>query len=123
MKTVLLGASLALALLSQAALAQQSPPPAPPSAPPQDQAHPAPPPGPQAGHEADDDGPDRGDMGRSDRWHHRRPPPPPTKAARFRVDAGDVALGMTCPEDEPLKNCQDFALQLLDKAGSIANRR
>lgn len=121
-KTVLFGAGLALALLSQAAVAQQSPPPAPPSQP-QDNAHPAPPPGPQAGRDADDDGPEHGDMGRGDRWHPRRPPPPPTKAARFHVEAGDVTLGMTCPDDEPLKACQDFALQLLDKAGSIAPRR
>ncbi|MDX7951475.1 hypothetical protein P7D22_09880 [Lichenihabitans sp. Uapishka_5] len=123
MKTVLLGASLSLALLSSAAFAQQSPPTSP--APAQDNANPAPPPGLQAGRDADDDGPmDGGEMGRGgERWHRRHGPPPPWKAARFRVEAGDIAVSMKCPEDEPLKACQDFALQLLDKAGSVATRR
>ena len=121
MKTVL-GASLIFALMSSVALAQPTPPAGgdPPPAQPQDTAHPAPPP--QAGRDADDDGEMDGARGHEARWSHHRPPPP-SKAARFRVEAGDITLGMKCPEDEPLKACQDFALQLLDKAGSVATRR
>ena len=123
MKTVL-GASLIFALMSSVALAQPTPPAGgdPPPAQPQDTAHPAPPPPPQAGRDADDDGEMDGARGHEARWPHHRPPPP-SKAARFRVEAGDITLGMKCPEDEPLKACQDFALQLLDKAGSVATRR
>lgn len=119
-----LGASFIFALMSSAALAQSTPPPggvSPSLGQPQDNAHPAPPPAPQAGLDADEDGDMNGARGREGRWPHHRPPPP-SKAARFRVEAGDITLGMKCPEDEPLKACQDFALQLLDKAGSVATR-
>ena len=52
------------------------------------------------------------------RGHHHRPPPP-SKAARFRIEAGDVSIGMKCPDDEPLKDCADFTLQLLDKLSGL----
>ena len=111
----LLGAGLALALLTGTALAQTAP------------QTPPPPPGMNGGPGALHDAPPPGDHGRWDReagdmapdhrWHH--PMRPPSKAARFRIEAGDVTLGIKCPDDEPMKACADFTLQLLDKAGSL----
>ena len=46
----------------------------------------------------------------------------PTKSARFRLQVGHIALGLTCPDDEPLKTCADFAMQLLDKAEAMQKR-
>ena len=48
--------------------------------------------------------------------------PGPAKSARFRLQVGRVSLGLTCPDDEPLKACADFAMQLLDKAESMQKR-
>ena len=46
-------------------------------------------------------------------------PDGPAKSARFRLQVGHVLLGLTCPDDEPLKACEEFAMQLLDKAESM----
>ena len=117
----LLAPGLALALLTGTAFAQtppQTPPAAPASAeaPGVPHAPPPPPPGDHGGwdHEA-------GDMGPDHHWHH--PMPRPSKAARFHIEAGDVNLGIKCPDDEPMKACADFTLQLLDKAGSLPQRQ
>jgi hypothetical protein len=127
MKTLLIS-GLTLALLTGGAFAQASgqppappapgmaappPPPAPPApgvtaaqppAPPPGAA-PAPPPpgGPEAGN--DMDGP-----------HGRRPPPPPpSKAAHFRFERGDGMVDVKCADEEPMKVCADFALQMIDR--------
>lgn len=95
MRTKLVGPSLALAMVSQAAIAQPAPPPAPP------------PPS----------------SGQQDGERPAAASPPPPRSARFRVEAGDIRLGMTCPEEETMKACADVALQLLVKAASVASRR
>ena len=46
-------------------------------------------------------------------------PAGPMKSARFRLQVGHIFLGLTCPDDEPLKVCADFAMQLLDKAEAM----
>ena len=83
------GVGLTMSLIASSAIAQA--PPAPPD--------------------------DRTDMGRM----MRAPPAPggPAKSARFRIKVGDISLGLTCPDDEPLKVCADFAMQLLDKAQAM----
>ncbi len=43
----------------------------------------------------------------------------PAKSARFRLQVGRIYLGLTCPDDESLKACADFAMQLLDKADAL----
>ncbi len=102
----LFGASLALILMPQAVMAQQSPTPNAPPPPVRRTTFIRAPARPQAEQDIDESGPDAMHGGR---LHHHRPPPPPI-AARFRIEAGDITLGMVCPEDEPLKACQDFAL-------------
>ncbi len=32
------------------------------------------------------------------------------KSVRFRIRVCCIALGLTCPDDEPLKTCADFAI-------------
>jgi hypothetical protein len=46
-----------------------------------------------------------------------RPPPPPSRAARFRIERGDLKLDVRCAEEETMRACADIVLQLLDKAG------
>jgi hypothetical protein len=108
MRSALAVATL-LALLSGGAMAQS-----PPAQPPMDDhgaAEPAPP------SQSDrDDGGYRGEM-----RPHR--PPPPSKAARFRIEAGDISISMRCPEDESLRNCADFTLQMLDKLSNLPSHR
>ncbi|MCW6509981.1 hypothetical protein [Lichenifustis flavocetrariae] len=124
MMKISLSTGFALILLGHVAQAQPAPnamlAPPPPAT--NDQAGdgkmPPPPPG---DHEASSDW----DHGDGEMMHpHGRPHrmPPPTKAARFRLEAGDISLGMTCPEDEPLKACAEFTLQLLDKLGSLPKK-
>ena len=109
---------LALTLLAGAALAQTAPQGAPPAPAGNDgpgmlhNQPPSPPPGDRGGR-----GWEAGDMGRDRMWH--RPMQPPSKAARFRVETGDMKLGIKCADDEPMKTCADFTLQLLDKLGSL----
>lgn len=112
---------LALTLLAGAALAQTAPQtPPPPSGtgdgPGLPHDPPPPPPGDRGGR-----GWDAGDMmGRERMWHH--PMPPPSKAARFHIETGDVKLGIKCADDEPMKTCADFTLQLLDKLNAAPAR-
>ena len=113
-----IGAAFALALLAGPALAQATPPVPPPqngggpgvsmpsAEPPEDQAR---------------SSRDGEAMGGERRWRH--PLHRMSKAAGFRVETGDVTLGIRCPEDEPMKVCGDFTLQLLDKIGSIPHHR
>lgn len=126
---------LALALLTGGALAQAATPaPAGMKAPPPPGgadamnpgagAPPLPPPGgmragvrlpPPGGPGAmDDDGP--GGPPPPDGPRGRRPPPSPApKAAHFRIERGDTAVDIKCADDEPMKACAEFTLQLLDK--------
>jgi len=85
----IVGASLAVLLLTGSAIAQA--PPAPP-----------------------DDQPGAGKKPAVD-----PSPGGPTKSARFRLQAGHIFPGLTCPDDESLKACADFAMQLLDKAEAM----
>lgn len=135
---------LALALLTGGAFAQaaapapagsppapmgaKAPPPPPPGGP--DAMNPglgAPPPPPPGGMRAgvrppppggpgamDDDGPGGPPPPDGPRGH-RPPPPRPPKAAHFRIERGDTAVDIKCADDEPMKGCADFTLQLLDK--------
>lgn len=43
----------------------------------------------------------------------------PEKSARFRLQVGHIYLGLTCPDDEPLAACEQFAMHLLDKAEAM----
>lgn len=109
MKALLCG-SFALTLLAGTAFAQQPPsePQQPDAATDQQQdAGGPPPPSPSP------EGQERWDGHRE--GHHR---PPPSKAAAFHIEAGDMRIGVKCPDDEPLKACADFTMQLLDKLGS-----
>jgi hypothetical protein len=46
---------------------------------------------------------------------HRPPPPPPSKAAHFRLEHGDIVIDVKCADEEPMKACADFTLQMLDR--------
>ena len=112
---VVLGASLAFALITGNALAQtapQVPPPAPAGNDGLGAPH-YPPPPPPPGNPVDD-------MGHGRMWRHAMRPQ--IKAARFHIESGDMKVGVKCAEDEPTKVCADFTLQLLDKLGSITQR-
>ncbi len=61
-------------------------------------------------------GQDGGDM-RPHRMGHFGPPP--SKAARFHIETGDADIGIKCADDEPMKTCADFTLQLLDKIAAL----
>ena len=89
---IVAGASLALSLLAGPAVAQT--PPAAPDAPP----------------------------GLGKVMGEDARPAGPLKSARFRLQVGRVVLGLTCPDDEPMKACADFAMQLLDKAEGMQKR-
>lgn len=117
---VALCTGLALSLLAGAALAQTAPQtPTPPvgtdDGPGLPHNPPPPPPGDRGGR-----GWDAGDMGRERPWHHSMAPP--SKAARFRIETGDVKLGIKCADDEPMKSCADFTLQLLDELNAAPAR-
>jgi hypothetical protein len=43
----------------------------------------------------------------------------PEKSARFRLQVGHIYLGLTCPDDESLAACEQFAMHLLDKAEAM----
>ena len=105
------GAGLALALFAGSALAQT--PPQPPDAPPPPGTN-----GPMDGRMSPDDpaGGRDGDM-RPRRMGHFGPPP--SKAARFHIETGDADIGIKCADDEPMKTCTDFTLQLLDKLAAM----
>ena len=105
---VIIGAGLAVALLAGNAFAQSAPPPpeAPPPGGPMDARMP-----PDQGGGRDD-----GDM-RPHRMGHFRPPP--SKAARFHIETGDADIGIKCADDEPMKACADFTLQVLDKIAAM----
>jgi len=45
------------------------------------------------------------------------PPPPPSKAAHFRIEQGDNAIDVKCPDDEPMRACVDVTMQFLDRLG------
>ena len=108
----IIGAGFALALLAGNALAQSAPPS--PDAPP-----PAGDTGPMEARMPPDDqtgGRDGGDM-RPHRMGHLRPPP--SKAARFHIETGEADIGIKCADDEPMKACADFTLQLLDKIAAM----
>ena len=61
-------------------------------------------------------GRDGGDM-RPRRMGHFRPLP--SKAARFHIETGEANIGIKCADDEPMKVCADFTLQLLDKIAAM----
>lgn len=107
----LLISGLALALLTGGAMAQQAPAPnGAQAAPPPAAAAPgpmgadagAPPPPPPGGPRGPGPGP-------------KLPPPPPPRGAHFLLTRGDASLDVKCADDEPMKNCADIALQMLDK--------
>jgi hypothetical protein len=56
-------------------------------------------------------------------WDHggMRPhrPMPHSRAAGIRIETGDLSIGVRCPEDENMKACADFTLQLLDKVSNL----
>ena len=107
-----IGAGFALALLAGHALAQTAP--QPPEAPPPSSDN-----GPMEARMPPDDqagGRDGGDM-RPHRMGHFRPPP--SKAARFHIETGDADIGIKCADDEPMKACADFTLQVLDKLAGM----
>jgi hypothetical protein len=89
----------------------QAPPPGRPDAMGEDDAGGPPPPHRGHGKKADDEGGPRG---------HR--PPPPSRAAHFRIETGDAALDITCPEDEPMQGCADLTVRLLDKLQAMPGR-
>ena len=109
---VIIGASLALALLAGHALAQSEPPPpeAPPPAGDNGPMDARMPPADQAG------GRDGGPM-RPHRMGHFEPPP--SKAARFHIETGEADIGIKCADDEPMMACADFTLQVLDKIAAM----
>lgn len=47
----------------------------------------------------------------------RRPPAP--KAAHFHVERGDTTIDIKCADDEPMRGCADFKIQLLDKVQAV----
>lgn len=134
----LLMSGLALAVITGGAFAQSAAP-APAGTPPAPMGMKAPPPGgpdgvnpgagapppppggmragvlppPPGGPGGMDDGPGGPPPPDGPRGH--RPPPPPPKAAHFRIEHGDTAVDIKCADDEPMKACADFTLQLLDK--------
>jgi hypothetical protein len=104
MRSFSAAAAVAFALVSGSAFAQS-----PPSQSPGDERgadRPAPP-------SSDDRD---GDWGRGSPHPHR---PMPSKAARIRIESGDLEIGVKCPEDESLKTCADFTLQLIDKVANL----
>ncbi len=108
----IIGAGLALALLTGNALAQGAP--LPPEAPPFLDGD-----GPMNAHRPPDDpagGREGGDM-RPHRMGHLGPPP--SKAARFHIETGGADIGIKCADDEPMKACADFTLQVLDKIAAM----
>lgn len=105
-KTIALLSAAAI-LVTSVAVAQPAPPPGGPRPGPEAGAPPPPPPGgPHVGPRGARGGPDA-------------PPPPPPKAAHFRLERGDTALDVKCPDDEPMRACADIALQLLDKLSAL----
>jgi hypothetical protein len=116
MKAVMIS-GLALTLLAGAALAD-TPAPPPPDAPPAPGVR-APPPSPPGGPDAMDEGPG-GPLPPPVGPHGRRPPPPPpSKAAHFRVEDGNIVIDVKCADDEPMKACADFTLQMLDRVRTL----
>ncbi|WFU07665.1 hypothetical protein QA646_10010 [Rhizobium sp. CB3090] len=122
MKTILSIAALTLSLSAGAAFAQQAPDTATPTQPAQPPAQPpaqtetAPPansPQPPAmgQHRPDDDAMMKGDWHRGFMGHR----PMMSKAARFRIENGDVKIDIKCAEDEPMKACADELNQILDR--------
>ena len=110
MRTLTLTALL-VALGATAVLAQAPPPPpgGPAGARPGMDAPPPPPPPPPGGPRGAMDGPPPPPGMRPP------PPPPPSKAARFRVEQGDMKVDVKCADDEPMKACGDIAIQMIDK--------
>ncbi|AVA22212.1 hypothetical protein QA648_09665 [Rhizobium sp. CB3171] len=117
MKTILSIAALTLSLSAGVSFAQQAPNTTAPTPPAQQptQTETAPPansPQPPAMglHRPDDDAMRGG-------WHrgsmNRRPFF--SKAARFRIENGDVKIDIKCAEDEPMKACADELNQILDR--------
>jgi hypothetical protein len=110
---------LALTLLAGAALAD-TPAPPPPDAPPAPAMKAPPPPLPPGGPDAMDEGPPGGPPPPPVGPHGRRPPPPPpSKAAHFRVEDGNIVIDVKCADDEPMKACADFTLQMLDRVRTL----
>ncbi|MBB4569232.1 hypothetical protein [Rhizobium leucaenae] len=121
MKTMLSIAALTISLSAGAAFAQQPPDTATPTQPGQQPTQPptqtetAPStnslqPPPLAQHRADDDAM-KGDWHRGSMGRH----PMPSKAARFRIEDGDVKIEVRCAEDEPMKACADELNQILNR--------
>jgi hypothetical protein len=105
--------SLAFALLTGAALADTpAPPPGGPPAPGMKAPPPPPPPG---GPEAMDDGPGGPPPSGGPRSHR----PPPSKAAHFRLEHGDIVVDVKCADEESMKACADFTLQMLDRVQAL----
>lgn len=116
MKSILSIAAVIFALSADANFAQAPPPPpdnttaAPETTPPERQAAPS------------DEGRPRYDWRRG-RMRGHPPLPPPSKAARFRIEDGDVKIDIKCADDEPTKVCADLLLQTLDRLeGSSSSR-
>ena len=43
----------------------------------------------------------------------------PHKGAHFRLEDGDAALDVKCPDDEPMKTCGEITIQILEKLVSL----
>ncbi|UFN47602.1 hypothetical protein LPC08_16475 [Roseomonas sp. OT10] len=122
-KALFLGAALALFGAAQLATAQTppAPPPAaqaesPPGGP---GAAPTPPGGPRfGGHHM---GGPRGPGGPHGPWMRAGGPPPPP-AASFRIERGDVKIGVRCAPNEPMQACVAAASALLDKVAGTPAR-
>lgn len=133
-KALFLGTALALFGAAQLATAQPSPQTPPPAA--QAEAQPggpgAPPPpgGPRFGARPGGPGEGRpmggpmgGPGGPPGPWRHADvPPPPPPPGASFRIQRGDVRLGVRCAPNEPMQACVAAASALLDKVAATATR-
>ncbi|AYG59669.1 hypothetical protein [Rhizobium jaguaris] len=118
MKTILSVAALTVMLSAGVSFAQQAPNTATPTPPAQQpaQTETAPsansPQPPEMGqHRPDDDAMMRGGWRRGP-MNHR---PFLSRAARFRIENGDVKIDIKCADDEPMKACADELNQILDR--------
>ncbi|MBB5573287.1 hypothetical protein QD357_04670 [Rhizobium sp. BR 317] len=121
MRTILSIAALTVLFSAGVGFAQQAPNTATPTQPAQQpaqqptQSETAPPANspqpPTMGQRRPDDDAMRGDWHRGMMGHR----PMMSKAARFRIESGDVKIDIKCAEDEPMKACADELNQILDR--------
>jgi hypothetical protein len=120
MKTIIIAALVSLS--ASISFAQQAPDTT--TSPPASQADTAPssnsPQSPPSGqHHPPEDNAMRGTWHRD--WMSRRPTP--SKAARFRIENGDVKIYVKCADDEPMKACADELNQILDRLDGRSSSR